>query len=256
MAISASADIDLRREAGANILAVVREADTDGEQAGSPGGPAYGLLLACIVSAAQSPARIDVIDFLPADDGLDEICEPLLDRGRITLRRRRAFAPLVEELRKDVRERVDADDTRLTARLAFLFGVHRARELDADIGSLDADPELAEALEEVMRDGPEVGVHVWLWSDSVGGAGRRLSPRMMRECAWRIAGKMSPDDSLSLLGNDRAAEIRDRQLLLSNDDRGILTRLMSFGLPGTGWLVQAIDDPGGPGAAEEGSARA
>jgi DNA segregation ATPase FtsK/SpoIIIE, S-DNA-T family len=236
MAISASADIDLRREAGANVLAVMREGDTGG-------GPAYGLLLACIVSAAQSPAGIDVIDFLPADDGLDEFCEPLLDRGRITLRRRRAFAPLIEELRKEVRNRVEGDDMRLPARLAFLFGVHRARELDAEIGSLDADPELAEALEEVMRDGPEVGVHFWLWSDSVGGAARRLSPRMMRECAWRIAGKMSPDDSLSLLGNERAAEIRDRQLLLSNDDRGVLTRAMSFGCPGSSWLVQVMDGP-------------
>jgi hypothetical protein len=242
MAISASADIDLRREAGANVLAVVREADAaDGQQRDSPGGPAYGLLIACIVSAAQSPARIDVIDFLPADDGLDEFCEPLLDRRRITLRRRRSFAPLVDELRKEVRDRVEADDTRLSARLAFLFGVHRARELDADVGSLDADPELAEALEEVMRDGPEVGVHVWLWSDSVGGAARRLSPRMMRECTWRIAGKMSQDDSLLLLGNERAAEIRDRQLLLCNDDRGVLTRAMSFGLPGTSWLVQVTD---------------
>jgi S-DNA-T family DNA segregation ATPase FtsK/SpoIIIE len=241
MAISASADIDLRREAGANVLAVVREADSSD---GQPVGPAYGLLLACIASAAQSPAKIDVIDFLPADDGLDEICEPLLDRGRITLRRRRAFAPLIDELRKEARERVEADDVRLPARLAFLFGVHRARELDADIGSLDADPELAEGLEEVMRDGPEVGVHVWLWSDSVSGAARRLSPRMMRECTWRIAGKMSPDDSLSLLGNERAAEIRDRQLLLSNDDRGILTRAMSFGLPGADWLVRVMDAGG------------
>ncbi len=185
---------------------------------------------------------------MPPDDGLDEVFEPLLDRGRCTLRRRRAFAPLLVELRKEVRERVEDDDTRRPARLAFLFGIHRARELDTDIGSLDADPELAEALEEIMRDGPEVGVHVWLWSDSVGGAARRLSPPMMRECCWRIAGKMSADDSLSLLGNERAADIRDRQLMLANDDRGILTRAMSFGLPQAGWLASVLADPSGPAA--------
>lgn len=224
------------------MLAVVRDGD-------EPGGPAQGLLTACVASAAQSAAQIDVIDFMPPDDGLDELFEPLLELGRCTLRRRRAFAPLVRELRKEVQERVEDDDTRRTARLVFLFGIHRARELDADIGSLDADPELAEALEEIMRDGPEVGVHVWLWSDSVSGAARRLSSRMMRECAWRIAGKMSPDDSLSLLGNERAAEIRDRQLLLANDDRGVLTRAMSFSLPGPGWLANVLGTLPGPAAA-------
>jgi S-DNA-T family DNA segregation ATPase FtsK/SpoIIIE len=241
MAVSASVDIDLRRESGGNVLAVVRDGD-------EPGGPAQGLLTACVASAAQSPARIDIIDFMPPDDGLDEVFEPLLDRGRCTLRRRRAFAPLLGELRKEVRERVGDDDTRRPARLAFLFGIHRARELDADIGSLDADPDLAEALEEIMRDGPEVGVHVWLWSDSVSGAARRLSPRMMRECAWRIAGKMSADDSLSLLGNERAADIRDRQLMLANDDRGILTRAMSFGLPGASWLTSVLGESPDPAA--------
>ena len=239
MTISSRADIDLRRESGGNVLAVVRAGD-------EPGGPSYGLLAACLAAAAQSPARLDVIDFLPADDGLDEAFEPLLDRGRCTLRRRRAFAPLVGELRKEVRNRVEDDDMRRHAWLAFLFGIHRARELDADLGSLDANPELAEALEEVMRDGPEVGVHVWLWSDSVSGAARRLSPRMMRECAWRIAGKMSADDSLSLLGNERAADIRDRQFVLANEDRGIVTRAMSFDLPEPGWLASVLGGPSEP----------
>ena len=119
-------------------------------------------------------------------------------------------------------------------------GVHRARELNSEIGSLDADVELAEVLERIMRDGPEVGVHVWLWSDSVGGAARRLSSRMMRECSWRIAGKMSGDDSLSLIGSEAAADIRDRQIVLVNDDLGINTRAMSFSTPSSDWFEQTL----------------
>jgi energy-coupling factor transporter ATP-binding protein EcfA2 len=251
MTTGPGADIELRREPGANVLAVVRDLDTDdGSAAGGPdapvGGPAFGLLAACVAAAALSPARIDIIDFLPADDGLDELFEPLLDRGRVTLRRRRAFPPLIEELRKEVRDRLQRDDHYQPARVTFLFGIHRARELDASFGSVDADPELAEALEEVLRDGPETGVHTWLWADTVAGLGRRLSSRMIRECAWRVAGKLSADDSLSLLGSDRAAEIRDRQLVLGNDDRGVLTRLISFAPPAPVWLAAVLD--GQPGA--------
>jgi DNA segregation ATPase FtsK/SpoIIIE, S-DNA-T family len=205
-----------------------------------------------VAAAALGPAQIDIIDFMPADDGLDGLFEPLLERGRITLRRRRAFAPLMDELRKEVRDRIADDDLLRPARVTFLFGVHRARELDSDFGSVDADPELAEAMEEVLREGPEVGVHTWIWADTVAGAIRRLSSRMIRECTWRVAGKLSADDSLSLLGTDRAAEIRDRQLMLSNDDRGVLTRLMSYAPPVPAWLAAVLDGPpmpGGPGIA-------
>jgi len=258
MTTAPGGDIELRREAGANVLAVARD-DADGSAVGSPaGGLACGLLAACVAAAVLGPARIDVIDFMPADDGLDELFEPFLDRGRITLRRRRAFPPLLEELRKEVRDRVQRDDLHQPARVTFLFGIHRARELDASFGSVDADPELAEALEEVLRDGPETGVHTWIWADTVAGAGRRLSARMMRECAWRVAGKLSADDSLSLLGTDRAAEIRDRQLVLGNDDRGVLTRLMSFAPPAPAWLAAVLDGPpgAGPGTDSRGSGAA
>jgi hypothetical protein len=244
MAIAGLADIEVKRESGANVLAVIRDDDTDGIGVLPKAGAAYGLLAAAVASAAQSRATIDIIDFMSVDDGLDQILEPFLDRARVTLRRRRAFAPLLEELANEVQNRLDDDDSFRPARLAFLFGIHRARELDADIGSLDADSAVSDALEKVMRDGPEVGVHVWLWADSVTGVSRRLSSRMMRECSWRVAGKMSKDDSLSFIATEQAGEIRDRQLVLSNDDLGLVTRAISFSVPPRAWFEDLLGTSG------------
>jgi hypothetical protein len=122
--------------------------------------------------------------------------------------------------------------------LLFLFGIHRARELDSELGSLDVDADLVEKLERVMRDGPEVGVHVWLLSDSVVGASRRLTPRMMREVGWRIAGKMSGDDSQTFIGTSQAADLRESQLLMINEDRGVSTRLIAYAPPTRAWVAQ------------------
>lgn len=257
MTTAGGGDIVLLRESGANVLAVLRDASGDmvgGALLGADG-PAYGLLAACVAAAALGPARIDVIDFMSADDGLDKLLEPLLDRGRIRLRRRRAFAALLEELRKEVRDRMADDDPGTRSHVTFLFGIHRARELDASFGSVDSDPDLADALEEVLRDGPEAGVHTWIWADTLSGATRRLSSRMIRECTWRVAGKMSADDSLSLLGTDRAAEVRDRQLVLGNDDLGVLTRLMGFAPPPPGWLASVVDGSVVSGSAPDGFAQ-
>ena len=236
MSVGDLGDIPLTREAGSNVMAVVRAGETGGVGILPASGPANGLLVAAVASAAMSPAEIDVIDFLSPDDGLDLALEPLLDAGRITLRRRRAFADLLERYTAEVSDRVGRDDTRAVTRLLFLFGVHRARELDSDTGSLDADTELADMLEQIMRDGPEVGVHVWLWADSLGGASRRLTPRMMREVGWRIAGKMSADDSDRLIGTSQAQELRESQLIVANEDHGVSTRMIGYAVPSQDWL--------------------
>ncbi len=229
-------DLVLSREAGANVLAVVRSGDDAG--IASPQGPAYGLLAAAVTSGAMTNARVDVIDFMSNDDGADVMFEPLLDARRISLKRRRAFPDVLSDYLDKVDERLDQDDTSRAACLLVLFGVHRARDLDSEMGSLDVDIDLVEKLERLMRDGPEVGVHVWLWSDSVSGASRRLTPRMMREVAWRIAGKMSVDDSQTFIGTGQAADLRESQLVMVNEDRGVATRMTAYAPPTAGWVAQ------------------
>lgn len=238
MTVGDIGDIALSREAGANVLAIVRAGDTDTTGIEPAGGIAYGLLSAAVASASMTGAAIDVIDFMSTDDGLDSLLEPLLNAGRITLKRRRAFADVLSEYRAEVDDRVDEDDSARPGRLLFLFGIHRARDLDSDVSSLDVDEDLVENMERVMRDGPEVGVHVWLWSDSVSAVSRRLTPRMTREVEWRIAGRMSADDSHQFIGTGQAADLRDSQLLMINEDRGVSTRVTGYAPPTTDWVAQ------------------
>jgi S-DNA-T family DNA segregation ATPase FtsK/SpoIIIE len=186
----------------------------------------------------MTDARVDVVDFMSNDDGADVMLEPLLDARRISLRRRRAFPEVLVDYLTEVDQRLDEDDSSRPTCLLVLFGVHRARDLDAEMGSLDVDLDLVEKLERLMRDGPEVGVHVWLWSDSVTGASRRLTPRMMREVAWRIAGKMSVDDSQTFIGTSQAADLRKSQLVVVNDDRGVATRVTAYAPPTATWVAQ------------------
>jgi len=237
MTVGEIGDLTLSREAGANVLGIVRDGGNDNSGIEPAGGPAYGLLVAAVTSGAMTNAAVDVIDFMSTDDGLDEIFEPLLNTRRITLKRRRALSDVLDAYAREVAERTEQDDVRRPPKLLFLFGIHRARELDAN-GSLDADADLTDKLEQILRDGPEVGVHLWLWSDTVAGASRRLTARMMRELGWRIAGKMSVDDSHTFIGTGQAADLRDSQLLIVNDDRGLSTRVTAYAPPSSTWLAQ------------------
>ena len=243
MTVGEVGDVLLSRQMGANVLAVVRGGEGLGVGFEPATGPAYGLLTAAVASASMSASAIDIIDFMPVDDGLDVQLEPLLDRGRISLRRKRAFPDVVASYLSEVRDRIESDDPRRQAKVLFLFGIHRARELDSDLTNLDTDQELVDGLEGILRDGPEMGVHTWLWADNIAGVARRMTPRMMREIGWRIAGRMSADDSQSLIGTESAAQLRENQLVLVNDDRGTSIRLTGFAAPTREWLSQVAQDP-------------
>lgn len=229
MTIGGVADLELKREPGANVLVVAR---------GDTGVPQSQLAMAA-VSLALSPARIDVVDFTSIDEGVDEILAPLLDRERLRVHRRRGLAPLLRELRDVVRERVATDDVAGPARALLLYGLHRARDLDV-MGGIDADPQLLDAIEEIVRDGPEVGVHTWAWCETAAGLQRRLPGSVVREFAWRVAGQQSADDSQRILGAEEAADLRDRQVLLVNDDRRVSRRCTSYTVPTGAWLADVF----------------
>lgn len=242
MAILGTADIELKREVGANVLVVARDTSPESLGLESSQGLPHALLAVAVASVACSNAAIDIVDFTPVDDGLDGALAPFLETGRIEIHRRRLFQQTVNSLLDVVRARIDEDDQSSAPRLLALFGVHRARDLDAASIGLDTDAALLDSLEELLRDGPEVGVHTWAWADTVTGLARRLSPRAIREFSWRIGGKMSADDSQMLLGNEIASDLRDLQIIVSNDDLGLQRRCTSFGMPPASWMHSVLSE--------------
>jgi S-DNA-T family DNA segregation ATPase FtsK/SpoIIIE len=239
MTINGTAEVALRRDSGSNILVIAREGVVS-SSANRESVP-HGLLIAMLASLAHTNVQVELVDFTSVDDGLEEMVAPLLKGDSVRLLRRRQFSEVLEKLVAEVRKRIAEDDVAATSIILALFGAHRARDLDPSGDSLGADVDLPMMLEEILRDGPEVGIHVWAWSDSTPGAARRFTNASLREFAWRIAGKMSPDDSQSLLSSDVAAGLRDQQIVVVNEDLGLVRRCCAYNVPSVGWLTEVLD---------------
>ena len=233
MALSGSADINLRREAGANMLLVARDAGVEGvvDSFSLPRSVAANV----VISAAAQGAQVEVVDFLPPEEGLEASVRGLVDAELVTVTRRRQVPALLQRLRSEVSERVEADATSQDARLLVLYGMHRARDFDQESLDYDAEVDLPETVAAIMRDGPEVGVHTFLWFETVASISRRLPSAAVREVSWRLAGKMSADDSSSFVGVEGAASLREQQLLVVNEDRGQQQRCTTISAPGPEW---------------------
>ncbi len=249
MAISGSADINLRRESGANVLLVARDVPVD---VGTP--MAFSVPRAVtsniILSAVGRGAHVELVDFLPSDEGLDSFVAPLTDASAVVLSRRRQVPDLLRSIGADVERRVSDDDTTGPPTLLVLYGMHRARDFDQDSLDYDPDADLGELLGFILRDGPEVGVHTVAWFDTLTSVGRRLPSSASRETSWRLAGRMSADDSGSLLGVEAASSLREQQVVAANEDRGLVQRCTTIAEPSLDWIRELLsrvqDRPAGP----------
>jgi hypothetical protein len=241
MAVTGSADINLRRESGANVVLIARDAPIDTGTL-DPFSVPRAVTANVTLSAVARRSSVEVIDFLPIDEGLETFLAPLIETSALKLSRRRQVPDLLKRIRAEVKRRVDEDDTRSPAIFLVLYGMHRARDFDQDSADYDPETDLPELLSQIMRDGPEVGVHTFLWFDTVASIGRRLPSSAVREASWRLAGKMSADDSSSFLGVDGAGSLREQQLLAANEDRGILQRCTTIAQPSLEWTQALLAD--------------
>lgn len=235
VAIAGSADINLRRESGANVLLVARGTPVDVGTVDAFSVP-KAVTANIVLSAVARQASVQVVDFLPADEGLESLLAPLADASVINVSPRRQVPDLLHRIGGEVKRRIDDDDTSRAAVLLVLYGMHRARDFDQDSVDYDSEADLPELLGQILRDGPEVGVHTFMWFETLAGISRRLPSSATREVSWRLAGKMSADDSSSLIGVDGASSLREQQLIAANEDRGVLHRCTTIAEPPPDWI--------------------
>lgn len=224
--------LDMRREAGNNVIFVSRDSS------GLPQGFVGVALSALVAQAARASGVVEIANFMPPDDGYDELIEPHLGSGVVRLSRPREISALLGRVKAEVERRVDGDLVREPPHLVVLSGVHRARDLDADVSQYDEDETAlaTKALDYIARNGPEFGVHLVAWADSVTGVERRMSRAARREFSWRVAGTMSPADSVNLFDDETAATLRPNQVYVQHLDRGSGQRVRAFGAPSRSWV--------------------
>ncbi|MCU1372058.1 MAG: cell division protein FtsK, partial [Ilumatobacteraceae bacterium] len=241
MTLQGPVDIVLRRESGANVM-VVAKATSD---------VPLGLLVSMAATATVSPARpiIDVVDFTSIDEGTDEALGPLASHERLTISRRSQGIKVIEALALEVDRRVEEDDLRAPARLLFLHGLHRARDLDPEATVVDAfspapTDDIVTVLHRILRNGPEVGVHVVAWADTVASLERKLPRAAQREFGQRVAGQMSRDDSATFVDGEMASVLKTHQVVVLDDETGTQVRASTYTPPPSDWLSSLLAEGG------------
>ncbi|MEM7475898.1 MAG: FtsK/SpoIIIE domain-containing protein [Planctomycetota bacterium] len=139
---------------------------------------------------------------------------------------------IIGEVHKIVQDRTEGDDDAdQTPVLLSLIQIGRLRSLRreddfASFGESEATPD--KQLEEILRDGPSVGVHCMIWAESYSTVNRWLSRNSLREIEIRMLMQMSANDSTNLVDSIAASRLGDHVMLLFDEATGQEQRFRPF----------------------------
>jgi DNA segregation ATPase FtsK/SpoIIIE, S-DNA-T family len=226
----------LRRQSGNNLLILSRD-ESEG----------VGMCVASMVSllAQQRPeiVRLFIADFTLADSEWAERAEEIAEffpHETQVLSRQKELAGAVKDVAAEVTRRA-ADGKTESSVFLVLQGLQRMKVLREDEdwstqeGGMTPPNEL---LSLILREGPEVGVHVIAWCDTYSNASRVFDGKAMREFGLRAGAVMNADDSHRFLDDAAASKIdRPHRVLFLDEERpGQLDKFRPYSMPSRDWL--------------------
>lgn len=229
MTLEGPLNVSLRREAGAHVLVVAPEASGIGS----------AVVSSALASAlAHADVTTTVIDLMPVGEGLLDLVPGLRTSAGLTSVGRRGLSRSIEGLASCVRQRTDEDDRTAAPILLLINGIGRARDLNPSSGSdaYSEGPDPLDELRTLLVDGPEVGVHVLTWADSLTNLQRRLPRSFIDEMGVRVVAAVSRDASLELLGDESAAQLKPHQVRVVDEMSGLSAKARCHELPSEAWL--------------------
>lgn len=224
------------RQRGRNLLVVARDEEA-----------ARGLVTTTLVSLAAQ-YRPGAVSFYLADLSLtgaedDAFVEAV--RGNlghpVHILTNRKLSETILALHELVNTRIKEERLSDPAVYLAVFGLHRARDLRRDetayYRSSDAPLSASEALVTVLKDGPEVGVHLIGWAESMVALQPYVDHRLLVEFGARVGMLMTDTESTTLFNSVAAAGLRHRQALYYDDDRGgSLEKFRPYAPPTRLWM--------------------
>lgn len=203
----------LTKRSGSNLLVVSPQPE-----------PSMGMLVSGAITFSMTPgARVVVIDPTPEDDTQFGLAKKLFEQRGVGIEVVNAASAdrVVSELHTLVQSRAGGGGDPV---LLVLNGIHRLRSLrkSDDYGfSLDEESTSPDKdLSSILLEGPERGVWVAGWCDTLSNLERAMDRSVIREFGLRVLMQMSASDSTMLMDSSAASSLGANRAILADDVAG------------------------------------
>ena len=249
IAIKDPTDIVLRRQSGNHLLI-----------AGQDEQMASGILTSSVIGlAAAHPQRNGSLEpaakFFVLDGGGFESLD--LDFGARLKRK----LPLdiqtvdnvevdgvIDQLATEVTRRIDERDSGAQSLFLVIYNLARFRQLrksEDDFGlsgfGEEEQKDPGKQFAHIIKEGPNVGVHVLMWCDTYNNVTRWLDRATLRDVAWRVLFQMSATDSSNLMDSAAASQLGMHRAIVYSDERGEFEKFRPYGVPGDEFFAKVSE---------------
>ena len=223
-----------RRQSGANMMILTRD-ESEGV------GMSISALVSILLQRRPGSARVYVADFTTADSEWAEHAEEIARcfPGDITvIGKQKEIGAMLATVAEAVRLQGESLSGKESV-ILLLQGMHRIKALRENNDDENGQNAI-ELLETILRDGPETGVHVIAWSDTLANAMRGLSRKAMAEFGLRVGTAMSADESMNFFDDLAASKYyKPHRALFTDEDRpGQRITFRPYAMPPAKWLAQ------------------
>ena len=129
----------------------------------------------------------------------------------------------------------------------FIHGLQKFRKLryeeDFSFGGDDA-PKPGTQLNEIISEGPPVGIHLITSLDTLNNVNRSVSRKAVSELGMRVLFQMSANDSASLIDSPKASMLGLHRALFYSEHESRLETFRPFALPDASWVADALSQLG------------
>ena len=236
--LAGAAEVVLPNAAGGNLLIIGQNRD---------GAASTLTALAVGLAARHRPGalRLVALDGEGQDGPFAGMCTALaasLPHGVVRHEPRQA-GELLADLEACLERRRAGEEDQLSAGpiLLSIFALQRLRALrpDDDLSfERGADTPPAERFARILANGPEYGIHVAVWCDSLASVQRGLPRRALRDFESRVLFQMSVADSSELMDGDAAGRLGLHGALLVSLGDGRLEKFRPCTLPSPAILAR------------------
>ena len=148
----------------------------------------------------------------------------------------------VSAIADELRNRNESEDHSFEPYYLIVFDIARFRDLQQsdDFGFSgfgdDAKEDPSTQLASILKDGPPVGIHTIVWTDSYNNVNRWFARQTLRDFGMRVLFQMSAVDSSNLMDSAAASHLSPNRAIYYSDERGDSEKFRPYGIVDPNWL--------------------